>query len=176
FAAANPAAFGAISAGATAYANANQNNPAANPLAQLRVLQYMPPFVDVPNPVERNQISADDFSYTIRLAYDVSDAIDGSLRYATGFKASSINLSRDSRPTAVDRAALIAGGYGVNNLSVGSRFAGPEESRVIEGGIKGNWGNVSANLAVFDQEIQGFQSNIFTGSGFVLLNEIGRAH
>jgi outer membrane receptor protein involved in Fe transport len=41
---------------------------------------------------------------------------------------------------------------------------------VIEGGIKGNWGNVSANLAVFDQEIKGFQSNIFTGSGFVLLN------
>jgi outer membrane receptor protein involved in Fe transport len=41
---------------------------------------------------------------------------------------------------------------------------------VIEAGLKGNWGNVSANVAVFDQEIKGFQSNIFTGSGFVLLN------
>jgi outer membrane receptor protein involved in Fe transport len=170
FAGANPAAFAAISAGATAYANANQNNPAANPLAQLRALQFMPPFVNVPNAVEDNETSDDNFSYTIRLAYDVSDAINLYLSYATGFKASSINLSRDSRPTAADRTALIAGGYGVNNLTAGSRYAGPEESRVIEAGIKGNWGNVSANLAVFDQEIKGFQSNIFTGSGFVLLN------
>ena len=54
--------------------------------------------------------------------------------------------------------------------AAGSRFAGPEESRVIELGVKGNWGDISANLAVFDQEIKGFQSNIFTGSGFVLLN------
>ncbi|HEU4652272.1 MAG TPA: TonB-dependent receptor, partial [Croceibacterium sp.] len=170
FAAANPAAFGVISAGATAYANANQNNPAANPLGPLRALQFMPPFVNVPNAVEDNETSDDNFSYTIRLAYDVSDAINVYLSYATGFKASWINLSRDSRPTAADRTALIAGGYGVNNLTAGSRYAGPEESRVIEGGIKGNWGNISANLAVFDQEIKGFQSNIFTGSGFVLLN------
>jgi outer membrane receptor protein involved in Fe transport len=170
FAGANPVAFGAISAGATAFANANQNNPAANPLAQLRALQFMPPFVNVPNAVEDNETNDDNFSYTIRLAYDVNDTINVYLSYATGFKASSINLSRDSRPTAADRTALIAGGYGVNNLTAGSRYAGPEESRVIEGGIKGNWGDISANLAVFDQEIKGFQSNIFTGSGFVLLN------
>jgi outer membrane receptor protein involved in Fe transport len=101
-----------ISAGATAYANANQNNPSANPLAPLRALQFMPPFVNVPNAVEGNDVSDDNFSYTIRLAYDVSDAINVYLSYATGFKASSINLSRDSRPTAADRTALIAGGYG----------------------------------------------------------------
>jgi len=170
FAGANPAAFGMIQAGATAYAAANANNPAANPLAPLRALQFMPPFVNVPNAVEDNHVDDDNFSYTIRLAYDLSDVINVYLSYATGYKASSINLSRDSRPTAADRAALIAAGLGVNNLSVGSRFAGPEESRVIEGGIKANWGDVSANLAVFDQEIKGFQSNIFTGSGFVLLN------
>src|SRR5690606_35423090 len=66
--------------------------------------------------------------------------------------------------------AIIAQGLMLNNLVFGSRFAGPEESRVIEAGLKGNWGNVSANLAVFDQEITGFQSNIFTGSGFALRN------
>jgi iron complex outermembrane receptor protein len=170
FAGSNPAAFGVIQAGATAYAAANANNPAANPLAPLRALQFMPPFVNVPNAVEDNHVSDDNFSYTVRLAYDVNDVINVYLSYATGFKASSINLSRDSRPTAADRAALIGAGLGVNNLAAGSRFAGPEESRVIEGGIKANWGNVSANLAVFDQEIEGFQSNIFTGSGFVLLN------
>jgi iron complex outermembrane receptor protein len=167
---ANLATCGAIAAGATTFATANQNNPAANPLAPLRALQFMPPFVNVPNSVEDGKTSDSDFAYTIRLAYDVNDAINVYASYATGFKASSINLSRDSRPTAIDRAALIAGGFGVNNLSAGSRFAGPEESRVMELGVKANWGNVSANLAVFDQEIKGFQSNIFTGSGFVLLN------
>ncbi|HYD26025.1 MAG TPA: TonB-dependent receptor [Croceibacterium sp.] len=170
FAAGNPAAFAAISAGVTAFANANQNNPQANPLGPLRALQFMPPFVNVPNAVEDAETNDSDLAYTVRLAYDINDAINVYASYATGFKASSINLSRDSRPTAADRAALIAGGFGVNNLTAGSRFAGPEESRVIELGVKGNWGDVSANLAVFDQEIKGFQSNIFTGSGFVLAN------
>ncbi|HEY6816648.1 MAG TPA: TonB-dependent receptor, partial [Croceibacterium sp.] len=161
FAAAQPQAFAQIQAGAAA---------ATAPLLQLTALQFMPPFVNVPNAVEDNEVNDDNFSYTVRLAYDVNDAINLYLSYATGFKASSINLSRDSRPTAADRTALIAAGLGVPNLTSGSRFAGPEESRVIEGGIKGNWGDISANLAVFDQVIEGFQSNIFTGSGFVLLN------
>ena len=157
-------------AAATAFATANMNVPAANPLAPLRALQFMPPFVNVPNAVEDGDISDSNFAYTIRLAYDVSDNINVYASYATGYKASSVNLSRDSRPTVADRAALIAGGLGVNNLTSGSRFAGPEESRVIELGVKANFGDVSANLAVFDQEIKGFQSNIFTGSGFVLTN------
>ena len=170
FAAANPAAFGQIAAGATAFAAANANNPLANPLAPLRALQFMPQFIGVPNAVEDGKVSDSDFAYTIRLAYDVSNAINVYASYATGFKASSINLSRDSRPNAADRQALIDAGLGVNNLIAGSRLAGPEESRVIELGVKANWGNASANLAVFDQEIKGFQSNIFTGSGFALLN------
>ena len=37
-------------------------------------------------------------------------------------------------------------------------------------GLKGNWHGFSANLAVFEQEIRGFQSNIFTGKGFELGN------
>ena len=41
---------------------------------------------------------------------------------------------------------------------------------MIEAGLKGNWGDFTANVAVFDQVIKGFQSNIFTGSGFVLAN------
>ena len=41
---------------------------------------------------------------------------------------------------------------------------------MIEAGVKANWGDISANLAVFDQQIEGFQSNIFTGSGFALRN------
>jgi outer membrane receptor protein involved in Fe transport len=170
FAAANPAAYGQIAAGAAAYGAANQNNPLANPLAQLRALQFMPPFLNVPNAVEPGKTSDDNFSYTARLAWDVTDAVNVYFSYATGFKASSINLSRDSRPFAADRNAILAAGLGLNNLTFLGRYAGPEDARVIEGGMKGNWGNVSANLAVFQQEIKGFQSNIFTGSGFVLTN------
>jgi iron complex outermembrane receptor protein len=163
-------AYNTIAAGAAAYATANQNNPLANPLAPLRVLQYMPPFLNVPNSVEPGKTHDDNFSYTARLAYDVSNAINLYASYATGFKASSINLSRDSRPALIDRNAIIAAGLGLNNLTYTGRFAEPEESRVIEAGFKGNWGTVSANVAVFQQEIKGFQSNIFTGSGFALLN------
>ena len=170
FAAANMAAFGQIQAGAQAFAAANANNPAANPLAPLRALQFLPPFLDVPNAVEDGKIDDENFSYTIRLAYDVLDSVNVYASYATGFKASSVNLSRDSRPFPADRQALANAGLLLNNLTFSSRFASPEDSRVIEAGVKTSFDFGSLNLTVFDQEIEGFQSNIFTGTGFALLN------
>lgn len=56
------------------------------------------------------------------------------------------------------------------NLTTGTRFAGPEESKVYEIGVKGNFPLVTFNLALFDQTIEGFQGNVFTGTGFVLSN------
>jgi iron complex outermembrane receptor protein len=170
FAGANPAAFSAINAGALANANANQNNPAANPLAGLRPLQFLPPFQNVPNAVEPGKTSDGNFSYTLRAAYKLDNHLNAYVTYATGFKASSVNLSRDSRPTAADLIALRTAGLAVVNLGSGSRFAGPEKSRVIEGGIKGQYRSFAFNLAVFQQQITGFQSNVFTGTGFSLLN------
>ncbi|MEO6152266.1 MAG: TonB-dependent receptor, partial [Croceibacterium sp.] len=167
---ASQATFGAIRTGATNYAAANQNVPLANPLGPLRVLQFMPPFLNVPNAVEPGKTSDDNFSYTARLAYDVNNNVNIYASYATGFKASSINLSRDSRPPLSSRNSIVAGGLALNNLTYTGRFASPEDSRVIEAGVKANVGTVSGNLAVFQQEIKGFQSNIFTGSGFALLN------
>jgi len=161
FRAANLAGYNQIAAGAAA---------ATAPLLQLTALQFMPPFLNVPNAVEDGKTHDSDFSYTARLAYDVSPALNVYASYATGFKASSINLSRDSRPFPEDRDAIIAAGLNLPNLVFLTRFAGPEESRVIEAGAKFNQGGLSANLAVFDQEINGFQQNIFTGSGFELLN------
>lgn len=161
FAQANPTAFGQIQTGA---ANATL------PLLGLRPLQYFPPFLNVPNVVEPGRTSDDKFTYTARLAYDMTDTVNIYLSYATGYKASSINLSRDSRPLASDAAAINAAGIAVVNQTYGTRIARPENSRVFEGGLKANWGLVSANLAVFHQAIKGFQSNIFTGTGFVLAN------
>ena len=153
-----------------AYADGNKNNPAANPLNPLRAVQYLPPFLAVPNSVEDGKISDDDFSYTIRLAYDVSPNVNLYASYATGFKAASVNLSRDSKPLLADMAALSSAGLLQVNQAYGTRFADPEESTVIEAGFKGSWRGASANVAVFQQEIKGFQSNIFTGSGFQLVN------
>ncbi len=170
FAAGNPLAFGQINAGAQAFAAGNVNNPLANPLNPLRALQFLPPFLSVPNSVEDGRVDDDNFSYTIRLAYDVTPDVNVYASYATGFKASSVNLSRDARPSLADRAAIEAAGLDRPNQTYGSRFAGPEESTVMEIGIKSNFDWGSLNLTVFDQEIEGFQSNIFTGSGFVLAN------
>jgi outer membrane receptor protein involved in Fe transport len=153
-----------------AFADANQNNPAANPLIPLRAVQYLPPFLAVPNAVEDGKVSDNDFSYTIRLAYDLGPSINIYASYATGFKAASVNLSRDSRPRLADMAALASAGLLQVNQTYGSRIADPEESTVYELGVKGSWRSASANIAVFEQEIKGFQSNIFTGTGFELGN------
>ena len=169
----NPATapfFPTIQAGAVAFANANVNNPLANPLNPLRALQFLPPFLGVPNAVEPGETNDDNFSYTARLAYDVTPDVNIYASYATGFKASSVNLSRDARPSLADRAAIEAANLDRPNQTYGSRFAGPEESTVMEVGIKANFDVASFALTVFDQEIEGFQSNIFTGSGFVLAN------
>ncbi|WP_439567843.1 TonB-dependent receptor [Sphingopyxis sp.] len=170
FAGANPAAFGQISAGVQAFANANQNNPAANPLGGLRAFQFLPPFLNVPNAVEDAKTNDGDFSYSVRAAYELTDTVNIYATYATGFKASSVNLSRDSRPLASDLPAITSAGLRTTNLVAGSRFAAPEESTVYEFGLKGQWDVAAVNVAVFKQSIKGFQSNVFTGTGFALAN------
>ncbi|MEZ5736390.1 MAG: TonB-dependent receptor [Novosphingobium sp.] len=166
---------GALQAGlplaqAQAYAAANQNNPAVNPLNALKPLQIVVPFLSVPNVVEPGKTNDDNVSWTARLSYDVTDRVSVYAGIAKGFKASSINLSGNSRPSPADAGAIAAAGIGVTNLTYGSRFAGPEKSTVYEAGVKADWGVAGANLAVFEQEIKGFQSNIFTGTGFLLAN------
>jgi iron complex outermembrane receptor protein len=173
FAQANPTAFAAIQAAAA--------DPAQNPLLGLQALQFLPPFLDFPNSVEDGSSSDNSTTHTLRVAYDLTDDINVYGSWATGFKATSWNLSRDSRPFASD---FIAGspvtsppsspirdaGLAVPNLTSGTRFAGPEDSEVFEIGIKGAFSTFAFNLAIFDQTIEGFQSNAFTGTGFALAN------
>ncbi|MEM7780663.1 MAG: TonB-dependent receptor [Pseudomonadota bacterium] len=167
---ANMAAFGAVSAGAQAFADANENNPDANPFNALRAFQFLPQIVNIPNGIEDGRSRDNDLSYIVRANYELSDTVNAYLSYATGFKATSWNLSRDSRPFPADFAAVAAANPNVANLRPGTRFALPEESTVYEAGIKGNWGNVAANLTVFLQQIDDFQSNTFVGDFFVLAN------
>ena len=139
-------------------------------IADLQALQFLPPNVSFPNSVEPGHTKDDDVTWTVRLAYDVSDHFNIYGSAGTGFKASSWNLSRDSRPFPSDQAAIEAAGLNVPNLVYTTRFAEPEESTVYEIGLKGHWDTVALNLAIFDQSIKGFQENIFTGTGFNLQN------
>ncbi|MBD3813896.1 MAG: TonB-dependent receptor, partial [Betaproteobacteria bacterium] len=158
-------------------------NPNVNPLLALVPLQFQPPFLSVPNAVEPGKTRDSDWSYTLRAAYELTDNLNAYVTYATGFKASSVNLSRDSRPLYGDyipgpyNSSILApsspirdAGLGVANLSTGSRFAGPEDATVIELGLKAQFPHFGFNLALFDQKIKGFQAFTFTGTGFILSN------
>ena len=158
-------------------------NPAVNPLIGLSPFQFQPPFLNLPNSVEPGRTKDDEFTYLLRAAYQISNEINIYASYATGFKASSVNLSRDSRPAFGDyipgpgrsffgapASPVTNAGLAVPNLGTGSRFAGPEEAEVYEIGMKAQWDGFGVNLALFDQTIQGFQSFLFTGTGFQLNN------
>jgi len=132
--------------------------------------QFQPQFLNFPNSVESGRTNDDKLTYTARLGYEVNDAINVYASYATGFKASSWNLSRDSRPFLSDQAALTAAGLTQNNQVYRTRFAAPENAKVIELGLKTRWDWGSLNLAAFNQKLEGFQSNVFLGTGFTLLN------
>ena len=178
-----PAQFAALPAANQAALRAAALSPTTNPLLGLSPFQFQPPFLNIPNAVEDGRTNDSDLSYTLRVAYQFNDNINAYFSYATGFKASSVNLSRDSRPVFGDfvpgpgRSVILStsspirdGGLGVPNLTTGSRFAGPEDAEVWEVGFKGQWDGLSVNLALFDQTLKGFQSFLFTGTGFQLNN------
>ena len=179
----NRAAFQALPAANQQALLAAATNPAVNPLLGLSAFQFQPPFLNIPNAVEDGRTNDDKFTYLLRASYEVSPEVNVYASYATGFKASSVNLSRDSRPLNTDFVAgpggstfaapsspIIDAGLATPNLASGTRFAGPEETEVYEVGLKANFDGVSFNLALFDQTIEGFQSFAFTGTGFALRN------
>lgn len=167
-----------------ALATRPSTNPATgNPFLNLAPLQFQTPSPDVPNAVENGRTQDDELTYLLRVAYQVSNEVNVYASYATGFKASSINLSRDSRPLLSDytpgvrgstfaapASPIVNAGLAVPNLTTGTRFAGPEKAEVYEIGVKAQWPGFGFNLALFDQTIEGFQSFAFTGLGFALQN------
>ena len=146
------------------------SGPLCNPLLPLSALQFLPPAVVFPNSVEDGSSSDSQTTWTARIAYEVNDNVNMYVSAGTGFKATSWNLSRDTKPFEADIPAIVAAGLAVPNMTVGTRFAAPEDSTVYEIGLKSNWSSNWMNVAAFYQEIEGFQSNIFTGTGFSLAN------
>jgi iron complex outermembrane receptor protein len=127
-------------------------------LGALAGLQLFPPFPDYgPGTNESGNFKSDDVTHTFRLAYNISDAMTVYAGHSTGFKAISVNMSVDGR-------------------TPGKRAADPEEATNVEIGLKATFDNGYINLALFEQSIEGFQSNIFGGTGFNLTNAGKETH
>lgn len=157
--------------------------PICNAFLGLTAVQFQRPFLNIPNAVESGRSKDENTSYSARIAWEINDNFNAYASYATGFKATSFNLSRDSRPSPTDfipgspvtlpppaPSPIRTAGLALNNLGTGSRFAGPEEAVVMEIGLKARFPKGAFNITLFDQEIDGFQSNAFTGTGFILAN------
>lgn len=142
--------------------------PFCNSALGLYPFQFLAPVV----PFSDGHSSDNKTTYTARLAFDISDGLMVYGGVSTGFKATSWNLSRDTRPVqpAVGDRSPLGGFPNPYYARYGTRFAGPEESTVYEIGFKGKWSQAALNVALFDEEIKNFQSNTFLGTGFGLLN------
>jgi len=130
----------------------------------------LPNTIDIPNSIESNETNDDELTYTARLAWAATENLNIYGTYATGFKASSVNLVRDSAPNASDFLRLQAAGLAEPNSIIGNRFADPEEATIVELGVKTLFSNGAINLSIFDQKIENFQTLLFNGTALVLSN------
>ncbi|MDO6487430.1 TonB-dependent receptor [Colwellia sp. 6_MG-2023] len=136
----------------------------------LNSIQLLPPMPSLPNDVEQSKSEDSKTTWSMRLAYEVNDNFNVFAAAATGFKASSWNLGRNSNPFIADQAAMESAGVALANQTYGGRFASPEEAKVYELGVKARFKKGAFNVTLFDQTIEGFQSSIFIGTGYVLAN------
>ncbi|MEM1403221.1 MAG: TonB-dependent receptor [Pseudomonadota bacterium] len=138
---------------------------------ELLPLQFLPQTLAFPNAVEDGETDDDNIDYTLRLTFAINDFVNVYGSFATGYKASSWVLANTSAPTEETLQQLFPGGVGRPfNQVVGTRFADPEEAEVFEIGLKTSFSTGYVNVALFDQTIENFQSNIFDGQGLVLAN------
>ncbi len=166
----------------------NTGLPLANPLLEffglgLQPLGALTPF---PNSVENGRTEDTDWPYTVRLAFDATDRTNVYASFSRGFKASSWNLTPDTRPASADIAALRASGELAADNALGlptvvntaealgvagnQRFARPEITETFEIGFKTRFSFGSLDVAYFDQTVTDFQSSVFQGAGFAVIN------
>ena len=124
-------------------------------LGALSGLQFFPAFTNYPNANEDGKFNSDDVTHNLSFTYAFSENASMYVSHSTGFKATSVNMTVDSRD---------------------SRYADPEEATNIEIGLKTSFSNGYLNLSYFDQSIEGFQSNVFSGTGFNLVNAGKESH
>jgi iron complex outermembrane receptor protein len=122
-----------------------------------KIAQFFPEFTNYPNDDEDGIFKSDDLTHTLRLTHDLSESTKVYASHSTGFKPISVNLS-------------------VNATNIDSRSADEEYSENLEVGVKHSMDNGYINIALFDQKIEGFQSNTFNGTAFQLTNAGNQKH
>jgi iron complex outermembrane receptor protein len=130
---------------------------AGSPFDATTIAQFFLPFTDYPNNNENGIFKSDDLTHTLRLTHDLSENTKVYASHSTGFKPISVNLS-------------------VNATDSDSRSADEEYSENLEVGVKHSMDNGYINIALFDQKIEGFQSNTFNGQAFELTNAGNQKH
>jgi iron complex outermembrane receptor protein len=121
------------------------------------IAQFFPEFTNYPNNIEDGIFESDDITHTFRVIHNINDNTKFYASKSTGFKPISVNLS-------------------VNATDIDSRAADEEYSDNFEFGFKHTHANGYANIAFFNQEIEGFQSNTFNGQAFELTNAGNQQH
>ncbi len=141
---ANPGA----AATAQAQATAGSTDPTINDLLLLTPLQLTPPAPDFSRSREEDNVSGN-----FIISFDLTDDINTYFSYSRGFKAGGFNVD--------------------SSASRNNAFEFDEEITIAyEFGVKANLfdGRLNVNSAYFDQTIEDFQANVFTGTSFVLDN------
>lgn len=188
FNAAALAAGGVLDPNSGLVVDPNTGIPLANPLLDFFALGLQPlgPLTPFPNSVEPGSTSDSDWPYTIRLAYDATDRTNVYASFSRGFKSSSWNLTPDTRPNVADVDALRASGELARDNALGlptvvttaealgvagnQRFARPEVTETFEIGFKTRFSWGSLDVAAFHQTVEDFQSSVFQGAGFAVIN------
>ena len=101
----------------------------ASGISDLQDNQFLPPNINFPNAVEPGTSKDDDTTWSVKLAFDVTDDMNIYASASTGFKASSWNLSRDSRPSASDQAACKARASSCQTCATHSVSPNPKRRR-----------------------------------------------
>ncbi len=130
-------------------------NPAT---AALTGFQFFPPFFNYPNANEDGKWKSDDVTHSIKLIHEFDDTLSAYISHSTGFKAISTNLGAN--------ATVYAG----LPMDPSIYFAEPEEAENWEIGIKKTFSNGYLNMSFFHMAVEGYQSNLFIGTGFNLVN------
>jgi outer membrane receptor protein involved in Fe transport len=112
-------------------------------------------------------IDEDDFSGTMKLAYNFTSDLMGYVSYARGYKASGFNFERERNPvppTGVPGPPLFT-------VDTDTSFA-PETVDSYELGAKFMTAGrrFRMNTTLFSQNFHDFQLNTFTGTGFVVVS------
>ncbi|HEU5137666.1 MAG TPA: TonB-dependent receptor [Steroidobacteraceae bacterium] len=112
-------------------------------------------------------IDEDDFSGTLKLAYNFTPHLMSYLSYARGYKASGFNLDRERNPvppTGVPGPPLFTADSDtsfkpeiVDSYELGTKF-------------QTSGRRFRMNTALFSQDFQDFQLNTFTGTAFVVVS------